>query len=347
MSKYQLHISQPCDERWQQMHPNTNGRFCDTCERTVVDFTTKSTAQIWYEIEANNKLCGRFTRTQLNSRFTHPINGSVWHAGVFSLLAAVFSSGEAQANGVSDWPQEQVQKADTLVRFRGRVMADDTSEPLPYVKIYVNEEPLRYGVVSNHDGEFIFEMPKSYLLAKKKVTFETLGYHTKLVLLTADSLNKDTKVTLSSTDTTTSAAIIHDVVDLNGSATNNAVQLNDSNSILLRGVVIENTGAKDPIPMANVYVNQPIIWYKCHTDFDGNFELRIPAYMMNDTITISVRSVGYPPSAMQVVPGELDTPIHMELTLDAAFMGDVVIIKDTPWLRFKRWWHKLWHKKSA
>ena len=346
MSKFSIHIPSPCGEPWQNMHPQDNGRFCDNCERTVVDFTLKSKSQIWSELKSNEKVCGRFTEEQLNTVFANPVTNSFFKAGTFSLLAAVFSPNHTQANIAPVWQQEQIQLSDSLVRFEGRVIANDTQEPLPFVKIFVNENPLRYGAVSNHLGVFVFQMPKNYLKAQKQVTFEILGYQTKNMTLTADSLNRTLTIGLNSADTIIAVGTRQPVFDANREIQQITPSLTDANSMIIRGSVRENAGIEDPIPFANVYVNQEIIWYKCQTDFDGLFELRIPSYMVNDTITIGIRALGYPASAIQVVPSELKEPINLNLTLQSGLIGDVVIVKDTPWRRFKHWWYKLWHKKS-
>jgi hypothetical protein len=37
--KFQLQIPEPCHEDWNKMTPVHKGRFCDSCEKAVVDFT--------------------------------------------------------------------------------------------------------------------------------------------------------------------------------------------------------------------------------------------------------------------------------------------------------------------
>ena len=38
----QFKIDDPCHEDWNQMMPETNGRFCGSCTKSVVDFTGMS-----------------------------------------------------------------------------------------------------------------------------------------------------------------------------------------------------------------------------------------------------------------------------------------------------------------
>ena len=40
MNKYQ--IVTPCTERWENMAPSKNGRFCDLCQKEVIDLTGKN-----------------------------------------------------------------------------------------------------------------------------------------------------------------------------------------------------------------------------------------------------------------------------------------------------------------
>ncbi|AEA42898.1 hypothetical protein [Fluviicola taffensis] len=61
-------IQNPCDESWNDMKPEVTGRFCGSCEKTVVDFTSMSDFLIIHYMEKHKeeKVCGRFTKPQLN-----------------------------------------------------------------------------------------------------------------------------------------------------------------------------------------------------------------------------------------------------------------------------------------
>ncbi|WBO83878.1 energy transducer TonB [Hymenobacter yonginensis] len=58
---------QPCSENWQQMTPTAQGRHCASCQRTVFDFTDKTSADLEAARAASpdGRLCGRFRPTQL------------------------------------------------------------------------------------------------------------------------------------------------------------------------------------------------------------------------------------------------------------------------------------------
>ena len=64
--KIQVDIPQPCDQPWNHMTPDANGRFCHQCEKTVVDFSNKTDREIALILKNNQgKLCGRFQKHQL------------------------------------------------------------------------------------------------------------------------------------------------------------------------------------------------------------------------------------------------------------------------------------------
>lgn len=64
---FRITIPEPCHEDWAQMHPNAQGRFCDSCRKTVVDFTTMlpEKVQQYFGIHRNQRVCGRFRPDQL------------------------------------------------------------------------------------------------------------------------------------------------------------------------------------------------------------------------------------------------------------------------------------------
>jgi hypothetical protein len=68
METLQISIPKPCHENWDRMTPQEQGRFCDSCCKTVIDFSGKSTSEIWKILKQNEneKICGRFRNDQLN-----------------------------------------------------------------------------------------------------------------------------------------------------------------------------------------------------------------------------------------------------------------------------------------
>src|SRR5690349_2338514 len=64
---FKIHIPEPCHEDWGKMTPNEQGAFCKSCAKTVVDFSSKTEAEIQKYLLDNldKKVCGRFNVSQL------------------------------------------------------------------------------------------------------------------------------------------------------------------------------------------------------------------------------------------------------------------------------------------
>lgn len=56
-----------CDQEWDAMPEHGEGRLCEACDRTLIDFTSLSEQEILNLQIANDfKLCGSYTRTQID-----------------------------------------------------------------------------------------------------------------------------------------------------------------------------------------------------------------------------------------------------------------------------------------
>lgn len=62
-----LSIPQPCHEDWDKMNPNEQGRHCNACAKTVVDFTAMSDDDVrdFFLNKTTERVCGRFKQKQL------------------------------------------------------------------------------------------------------------------------------------------------------------------------------------------------------------------------------------------------------------------------------------------
>lgn len=94
-----LHIPEPCHEDWNNMTPQTKGRHCASCAKTVVDFSLMSDTQVLnYLIQSKTSVCGRFATDQLQ-RPLQPIlsakKKTIWFAAVMPLLV-LLSKANAQ-----------------------------------------------------------------------------------------------------------------------------------------------------------------------------------------------------------------------------------------------------------
>ena len=68
-TKHKITIPKPCHEDWNKMTPDETGRFCNSCSKSVVDFTQMLPIEIqdFFVSNQNKNVCGRFKNTQLDS----------------------------------------------------------------------------------------------------------------------------------------------------------------------------------------------------------------------------------------------------------------------------------------
>lgn len=62
-----IKINEPCHENWDAMTPNTQGAFCKSCKKDVIDFSQMGVAQIkdFFAKPQSARVCGRFEEKQL------------------------------------------------------------------------------------------------------------------------------------------------------------------------------------------------------------------------------------------------------------------------------------------
>ncbi|MGB1004699.1 MAG: carboxypeptidase-like regulatory domain-containing protein [Salibacteraceae bacterium] len=248
MSRYQLQIKEPCHEDWSKMLPQKQGRFCQSCSKTVVDFTSSTDARVLdFFKNKNENTCGRFSQKQIDQIFVpqqkHPWIGPL--AGSLSLLSMVIAPKQGQTQDTTSLPKTEIPKNNSHHFLTGAVSV--VPNEVPHIRPFVsgriwdeNEEPLAFSNV--------------------------MIYH---------------------------------------------------NDTLVNGI---------------------------HSDFDGVYKIEIPIEFYNDTLSIRVSYAGYPNYTQVFVPAnQVAYSLDIQMVEDHNLMGDVVIIKDTPWRRFKRWCSKLWH----
>ncbi|MDO7850269.1 carboxypeptidase-like regulatory domain-containing protein [Hymenobacter convexus] len=108
-----LHIPQPCSESWAAMTPTTAGRHCTACQKTVVDFTQKTDAEILALLAgaAGGRTCGRFAAGQLGRPLQRaapaapmPARWRTWLAAAVALWAVREGVGTAaKAQAPAEW----------------------------------------------------------------------------------------------------------------------------------------------------------------------------------------------------------------------------------------------------
>lgn len=90
--KLQLSIPQPCHENWDAMTPLEKGRFCDSCQKQVVDFSNMSDRQVaeFFKKPSTGSVCGRFMTDQLERHIEIPKKRIPWLKYFFQFTIPAF-----------------------------------------------------------------------------------------------------------------------------------------------------------------------------------------------------------------------------------------------------------------
>ena len=69
MAEHKIIIPNPCNEGWDNMQPSDGGRYCKSCEKTVVDFTRMDRDEIkqFFIAKKGEKICGHFKTSQVHA----------------------------------------------------------------------------------------------------------------------------------------------------------------------------------------------------------------------------------------------------------------------------------------
>jgi hypothetical protein len=91
MKKITLSIPKPCHENWDQMTSADKGRFCASCQKTVMDFTDMSDRQLAeFFKKPVGSVCGRFYQDQLNRNIELPRKRIPWVRYFFQFTWPMF-----------------------------------------------------------------------------------------------------------------------------------------------------------------------------------------------------------------------------------------------------------------
>jgi hypothetical protein len=138
-----IQVPKPCHENWHNMTPKEQGRYCDSCEKIVIDFTKMSDNELlnYFTKAAGQPVCGHFANDQLNRKIgPATTNNRFSPAYVWNLLLATALFFESCSDGniqVRALEAPTVQKAKEEPDTRKAAIVADTTGALP---IEVNGE---------------------------------------------------------------------------------------------------------------------------------------------------------------------------------------------------------------
>ena len=186
----QIQLPKPCHEDWDKMNPVEQGRFCNSCQKAVVDFTGMSDAQLvaFFKKPSTGSICGRFDNDQLARDLIIPGKRMPWLKYFLQLTIPIFlTSLKAQSQGEPILKQnitprtsvcaKELQGTVGFISFtgsnliQGRVV-DEKGNGVPFASISINET--NKGTACDSAGFFEIDIP----FDRKKINLmaSSVGY---------------------------------------------------------------------------------------------------------------------------------------------------------------------------
>ncbi len=195
-----MHVSipKPCAENWEQMNVALDAaRFCDSCQKCVVDFSAMSDKEILHRLKSSEgKVCGRFTSAQLDrvlvSQTYKPRNyWSAFFSVALTSVVGLNNSVKAETNlkpkveilpysnrfGLKNNADSVTQDSSIIVS--GIVEDNLTKEPKNSVKVGINtsyNNDTLVEIEADIDGKFKIAIPKSIPIGALKIYFSNPDY---------------------------------------------------------------------------------------------------------------------------------------------------------------------------
>ena len=177
--KVNITIPKPCHENWHEMTVAEKGRFCNSCQKTVYDFTHFSNRQLIQKINSESNICGRFLASQLDKDLRVPKEkSSIWIAGVSGILSFLSLGNQeiyAQENVKTEQTEEKNNVEKTInnssvpdIEITGFVF-DEGKLPLPVASVTIEGKSI--SSKTDFDGKFSIMASKGDLLK-----FNLIGY---------------------------------------------------------------------------------------------------------------------------------------------------------------------------
>lgn len=194
-TKIQLDVSSPCHEDWNQMTDAEKGKFCNSCQKHVVDFTGMSDEQLmaFFRKPTSGSVCGRFMSDQLQRDIIIPKKRIPWFKYLFQFALPAFvlslkAKGQTSSSGIigdtiitynSQIPTTSKKLPDLLIKSRtinGRVV-DANDNPVPYASITIGDRGM--GIAADSNGYFRFD--KSWLSGSSLIQISSVGFESKMI----------------------------------------------------------------------------------------------------------------------------------------------------------------------
>ncbi|MBK6700462.1 MAG: hypothetical protein IPG55_11310 [Saprospiraceae bacterium] len=202
--KYKLNIENSCTQDWESMGVGGLNKFCQNCQKTVIDFSKLNDFEISRILDINSEhICGRFKNDQLNrplnskllkskSSFLHRTFTGILLITSFSATNTLAQKVKTEINSnLSDYKYKleltifNSNTKDSLSNvLQGKILDWNSKEPMQSLNISI----LNSSIKTNTDdlGNFILNIPDSLL---SKSLYLVLSYPSYLTSVISVDLN--------------------------------------------------------------------------------------------------------------------------------------------------------------
>lgn len=198
-----------CSQKWEDMEPVSGGRYCQGCQKQVIDFTQLTNQEIigFFEQKGKTKTCGHFSEEQLkqlNKNLNQPPRTSLQQSLSTLILGTLLTASSCQTSKMINHSNckdhkshyeivdKSIDNKDTAsAEIMGIVVSAD-NEPLSDVFIEIGSTTI--GAVSDLNGEFRLVVPTD-LRQAKVLTTKYLGFENLQINLD-EVADKKIKITL-------------------------------------------------------------------------------------------------------------------------------------------------------
>jgi len=167
VKELQISIRKPCQEDWEKMAPNEQGRFCASCQKTVVDFTDWTDKAIFdFFQQQQGKFCGRFRREQTERAISSgiPRNRAVYRIAIAFAAVSLFAAppmvyAQKAATHQNPINKKQGAKQHLHISLHGTV-TEKNGKPLTDVSVRLFDYQLKLVANAITDSKGRYTLPK-------------------------------------------------------------------------------------------------------------------------------------------------------------------------------------------
>lgn len=174
-----INIPESCNEAWNEMRPENDGRFCLSCQKKVIDFSLMSDSEILQTLStAGKSCCGRFETTQLDRIITARVQPSVpvLPAALLVTLLGTTAPETGNARQVVNVAASVIDALDIRVPIciDGRIIDAATGDALTGVTIALKGSSI--GITSDQTGYFRVNIPDACHNGAPILRISCIGY---------------------------------------------------------------------------------------------------------------------------------------------------------------------------